>query len=167
VAWTHLGERDSVEVDDERLTVLHTPGHSPDHIVFWHEASRSLFTGDLVVLGGSVMIQASRGGSLAEYLASIRRLLMLEPRQLLPAHGPRIDDPKTLLTAYLAHRARREEQIVAALAAGQSTVEAIAECIYDDLGAELMAAARENVRAHLEKLRAEGRAVTSNGRWTS
>jgi hypothetical protein len=59
----------------------------------------------------------------------------------------------------------RERQIFDALAAGRSTVEAIAESIYDGVDPALMPAARENVRAHLEKLGAEGRAVNDRDRW--
>jgi hypothetical protein len=44
-------------------------------------------------------------------------------------------------------------------------VEAIAESIYDGLAPALMTAAQENVRAHLEKLRSEGRASETDGRW--
>ena len=60
----------------------------------------------------------------------------------------------------------RERQVVAALQAGHATVQAIAESIYDGLDPSLMAAARENVRAHLDKLKAEGRAIDEAGRWT-
>jgi Beta-lactamase associated winged helix domain len=59
----------------------------------------------------------------------------------------------------------RERQVVDALRAGHATVEAIAESIYDGLDPALMAAARENVRAHLEKLRAEGTASVELDRW--
>jgi glyoxylase-like metal-dependent hydrolase (beta-lactamase superfamily II) len=83
----------------ESADALHTPGHSPDHLAFWHEPSRTIFTGDLVVRGSSVMIHWSRGGDLGQYLASLERLLALEPRRLLPAHGPAIDDPRAILTA--------------------------------------------------------------------
>ena len=167
--WSSGGgvdEGSSVAAGGETLTVLRTPGHSPDHIALWHEPSRSLFTGDLVVLGSSVMIDVDGGGDLQQYLASLERVLALEPRRLFPAHGPRIDDPRALVTAYLDHRRARERQVLAALAAGHATVEAIAESIYDGLGPELMIAARENVRAHLRKLRNEGRAVDLDGRWT-
>ena len=112
------------------------------------------------------MIDVGGGGDLQEYLASLERLLALEPRRLFPAHGPRIDDANAVLTAYLDHRRTRERQVLAALAAGHTTVEAIAESIYDCLGPELMMAARENVRAHLRKLKNEGRAADLNGRWT-
>ena len=166
VEWQRVDEGGSVAAGEETLTVLRTPGHSPDHIALWHEPSRSLFTGDLVVLGSSVMIDVGGGGDLQEYLASLERLLALEPRRLFPAHGPRIDDAKAVLTAYLDHRRTRERQVLAALAAGHTTVEAVAESIYDGLGPELMMAARENVRAHLRKLKNEGRAADLNGRWT-
>jgi hypothetical protein len=56
--------------------------------------------------------------------------------------------------------------VLDALRAGHTSVQAIAESIYDGLAAALMPAARENVRAHLEKLRTDGRAADDNGRWT-
>ena len=165
VAWQRVDEGSAVTGGGETLIVLRTPGHSPDHIALWHEPSRSLFTGDLVILGGSVMIDVGGGGDLQQYLASLERLLALEPRQLFPAHGPVIDDARGVLAAYLDHRRARERQVLASLAAGHATVEAIAESIYDGLGPELMMAARENVRAHLRKLKNEGRAADLDGRW--
>jgi glyoxylase-like metal-dependent hydrolase (beta-lactamase superfamily II) len=113
------------------------------------------------------MIHTSRGGNLSEYLRSLQRLLMLEPAVLLPAHGPRVDDPRALLTGYLEHRRMREQQVLDALRAGRTSVQAIAESIYDGLAPALMPAAQENVRAHLEKLKAEGRASYANDRWGS
>src|SRR5262249_8065620 len=151
VAWGPLADGEVVAAGAEPLTVLHTPGHSPDHLAFWHEPTRTLFAGDLVVRGSSVMIHSSRGGNLAQYLASLERLRALEPRRLLPAHGPAIDDPQTVIAGYIAHRLFRERQVESALRAGRTTVEAIAESIYDGLAPALLPAACENVRAHLEK----------------
>jgi glyoxylase-like metal-dependent hydrolase (beta-lactamase superfamily II) len=165
VDWQPLVDGEVVMVGDQPLMVLHTPGHSPDHLVFWHEPSRTAFTGDLVVEGSSVMISWSRGGNLKQYLAALERLRALEPKVLLPAHGPKITDPDRLLIGYLEHRRLRERQILAALQRGHATVQTIAESIYDGLEPALMAAARETVRAHLEKLKAEGRAVDEHGRW--
>jgi glyoxylase-like metal-dependent hydrolase (beta-lactamase superfamily II) len=165
VPWQTLRDGDVVVAGGELLTVLHTPGHSPDHLAFWHEASRTIFTGDLVVLGSSVMIHWSRGGDLGQYLASLERMLALEPSRLFPAHGPAIDDPQAILTGYLAHRRQREAQVLDALRAGHTTVEAIAESIYDGLAPALRPAAQENVRAHLEKLKTEGIAAHDDDRW--
>lgn len=166
VPWRTLGDGDIVRAGDESLQTLHTPGHSPDHLAFWHEPSATIFTGDLVVKGSSVMIHWSRGGDLAQYLASLERLLSLEPRRLLPAHGPVIDEPRTILNGYLEHRRQRERQVLDALGAGHASVRAIAESIYDGLAPALIPAAQENVRAHLEKLKTERRATDEDGRWT-
>jgi glyoxylase-like metal-dependent hydrolase (beta-lactamase superfamily II) len=165
VVWRGLADGQPIAASGETLTVLHTPGHSPDHVAFWHEPSRTAFTGDLVALGSSVMIHWSRGGDMVQYLGSLARLRALEPARLLPAHGPAIDDPRTVLTAYIEHRLARERQVVEALGGGRSTVRAIAESIYDGLAPALMPAAEENVRAHLEKLKAEGRAARVDDRW--
>jgi len=165
VPWQTLSDGDVVRAGGASLMALHTPGHSPDHLAFWHEPSRTLFTGDLVVRGSSVMIHSSRGGNLAQYLASLERLRALEPARLLPAHGPVIDDPQAVITGYISHRLFRERQVESALRAGRTTVEAIAESIYDGLAPALMPAAHENVRAHLEKLKSEGRASDAGGQW--
>ncbi len=165
VAWRRLADGDVVDAGGEPLGTIHTPGHSPDHLAFWHEPSRTVFTGDLVALGSSVMIHWSRGGDLSQYLASLARIQALEPARLLPAHGPAIEDPRAILSAYIQHRLQREQQVLAALGAGHSTVQAIAESIYDGLAPALIPAAMENVRAHLEKLKLEGRASHVNDRW--
>ena len=163
IQWRSLVDGEDIRVGDALLRVVHTPGHSPDHVALWHEAARAMYTGDLVIADGSVMIEASHGGNLSQYLASLNRILEFEPRQLFPAHGPRVDNPPALVRSYLEHRRKRERQIIAAIEAGHRTVEAIAESIYDGLEPRLMPAARENVRAHLDKLAADGVAADRDG----
>jgi glyoxylase-like metal-dependent hydrolase (beta-lactamase superfamily II) len=165
VPWHSVSDGDLIPAGDDELKVIDTPGHSPDHLAFWHEPSGTIFSGDLVVRGSSVMIHTSRGGNLSEYLRSLQRLLSLEPVVLLPAHGPRIDEPRALLTSYLEHRRMREQQVLDALRAGRTSVQAIAESIYDGLDPALLPAAHENVRAHLEKLKAQGLVIDEADRW--
>ena len=111
VSWTALADGEQVDTGSGPLEVVHTPGHSPDHVVFWHAASRTAFVGDLLVQGSTVVIPASHGGSLTAYLASLERLAALAPVRALPGHGPVIDDPLALIAHYLAHRRLREQQI--------------------------------------------------------
>src|SRR4029434_6162788 len=118
--------------------------------------TRAAFVGDLVIQGGSVVIPWSRGGNLEDYLASLERLIALRPHALYPAHGPVIADPLPVLSGQVEHRRMRERQIIDAMRQGHSTMSAIIESIYDGLDPALMAAASENVRAHLEKLKADG-----------
>jgi glyoxylase-like metal-dependent hydrolase (beta-lactamase superfamily II) len=166
VAWQPLADDQRVVVGEEHLVVIHTPGHSPDHVIFWHEPSRTALTGDLVIPGGSVMIPWNAGGDLAQYLQSLERVAALNPLGLLPAHGPMVSNAVEVLDAHRAHRLMRERQILAALESGRQDVQAIAESIYHGLEPALEPAARESVRAHLEKLKAENRAAVSDGKWT-
>ena len=163
--WRSLADGDTVMSGAGPLVVLHTPGHSPDHIALWHADSRSLFVGDLLVLGSTVFIPASDGGNLVDYLASLERLRQLSPVRAWPAHGPVIEDPGALITQYIEHRRQREEQVLAALAEGLATVEAITARIYTGLSPALTPMARESVLAHLLKLEGESRARAAGRLW--
>lgn len=165
VPWLTIADGETVMTGAGPLEVLHTPGHSPDHIALWHADSQTLFVGDLLQLGTTVFIPASSGGSLADYLASLERLRRLSPARAWPAHGPVIDDPMALIDYYLDHRRQREEQVLSALADGLVTVEAIADRIYTNLAPALTPMARESVLAHLVKLEGEGRARGAEALW--
>jgi endoribonuclease LACTB2 len=165
VEWGALADGDRVELDSEGLEVLHTPGHSPDHLALWHRPTAIVFAGDLVVEGGSVMIDSSGGGDMRQYLASLERLRALRPKVMLPAHGREVADPPAVLAAHLDHRRMRERQVLEALEVGRASPSEIAEYIYHGLDSALWPAALENVRAHLEKLRSEGRVCVEDDRW--
>ena len=166
VEWTPVRDGEVIDAGDEELVAVHTPGHAPDHLCFWHEPSRTLFCGDLAIKGTSVWIPARLGGNLAAYLRSLERVLALNPARILPAHGPIIEDPETVLRGYLAHRLEREAQVVAALRAGASTPEAIVTRVYPRLAENLVPLAQESVTAHLLKLEQEGRARRDDEAWT-
>jgi glyoxylase-like metal-dependent hydrolase (beta-lactamase superfamily II) len=144
--------------------VLLTPGHSPDHLTLWHADSRTLLVGDMLVQGSTVVIPASHGGSLSEYLKSLERMKQLNPVRALPAHGPVIEDPLALIDHYVKHRAQREAQIVERLS-NASTVESITSAIYPSVTLELVPMARESVLAHLQKLETDGRVARDGDRW--
>ncbi|MEW6322272.1 MAG: MBL fold metallo-hydrolase [Acidobacteriota bacterium] len=167
VSWAAMSDGQLVAAGDDVLEVLHTPGHSPDHVALWHAATRTAFVGDLVVRGSTVVVPATAGGSLRQYLESLRRLLALEPARLLPAHGPAIDDPPAILHHYLEHRRRRELQVLAALEAGLTSVDAITARVYGDTVPELLAGmASESVLAHLVKLDEDGLARRRDDGWS-
>src|SRR5215831_8072930 len=109
LAWSREGTPDAdvlladeqvVLIGARRLRALHTPGHRFDHLCFLLEDAAALFAGDLVAGVGTVVI-APPEGDLADYLASLHRLRALELRQILPAHGPAIDNPRALLEQYI------------------------------------------------------------------
>ena len=53
--WEPLADGQPLEAGDESLRAVHTPGHAPDHLCFWHEPSRTMFSGDLAVKGTTVV----------------------------------------------------------------------------------------------------------------
>ena len=165
LSWGRLAEGDVIPTGQGDLQVIHTPGHAPDHICLWHPQSRTVFVGDMLVQGTTVMIPASHRGSLVDYLRSLDRLLGLAPARAWPAHGPVIEDPLALIRRYIAHRAQRESQIAAAVDAGAGTIDALLSRIYPGLQPALEPMARESLLAHLLKLENEGRAQRDGERW--
>jgi glyoxylase-like metal-dependent hydrolase (beta-lactamase superfamily II) len=146
-----------VPAGDGVLEIIPTPGHAPDHLCFFDPESRDLYCGDLARRGSTVVIPARKGGDLRAYLASLRLVRDLGPRRLLPGHGPIVDDPIALIDEYLAHRQLREQQILQAILEGARTVDDIVRRVYPALPASLSDAAADSVRAHLAKLRDDGR----------
>lgn len=176
LAWSREGSpaADATLADGQRVTIggaadgrairaVYTPGHRFDHLCFLLEDAGALFAGDLVAGVGTVVIIPPEGDML-DYLASLRRLLALDLRQILPAHGPASDDPPRLLTDYIGHREAREAQVIAALAAlspdgrAPQTIAALVARIYTDVDPQLHPVAAYSVQAHLIKLEREGRA---------
>jgi glyoxylase-like metal-dependent hydrolase (beta-lactamase superfamily II) len=163
VPWQPLKDGDRIRAGDAVLDVLHTPGHAPDHIALWHAGTRTLFSGDLVVKGTTVVIPGTRGGSLLDYLRSLERLLALAPAELRPSHGPAIPerDIERMLRAYIDHRHGRERQIVELLRAAPRTADALVAAMYPAAHPQLTAAARDTIVAHLVKLQVEERVTAS------
>lgn len=151
-----LSDGEVMEIGARRLRSLYTPGHRFDHLSFLLEDADALFAGDLIAGVGTVVI-APPEGDLLEYMASLRRLLPLGLRYILPAHGPLLDDPNAVLDYYISHREAREQQVLAGLMAGLQTVAELVSFIYADVNPDLHPIAAHSVRAHLQKLERERR----------
>lgn len=154
-----LADGAEIRVGGRRLVALHTPGHRFDHLCFLLPDDGVLFAGDLVAGTGTVVI-APPEGDLSDYLASLRRLLTLDPRLILPAHGPAVDRPPELLQGYIRHREEREREVLAGLAAGDRTVDQLVVRIYAAVDPALHPVAAFSVTAHLQKLEREGRVIS-------
>ena len=119
IAAIEHGER--VTGEGVTLKAVHTPGHAPDHICYYLEEEKALFTGD-VVLGAGTTVIPDDTGDLGQYMDSLHRLLELDLETIYPAHGPVIRNPKEKIREYIAHRELRDRQILAALADGPMEV---------------------------------------------
>ncbi len=145
-----------IEGTEWGLEVLHTPGHAPDHLCFFLEEERVLFTGD-TVLSGTTSVIAPPDGDMTAYLSSLERLRKRRLSRICPGHGDVIDDPKGVLAAYIQHRLEREAQILDALREGPSRIPDLVTRIYAEVPEALHEWAARSVHAHLLKLKSEGR----------
>jgi glyoxylase-like metal-dependent hydrolase (beta-lactamase superfamily II) len=136
--------------------LIPTPGHAADHVCFVF--GRVCFCGDLILgTGSSIVPPRAAGGSLADYMGSLRRIAELDLDLLAPGHGPLVTDPEARITEYVEHRLDRERRLVAALAAGERSRARLVETVRDDVPEPLRPAAAVAMQAHLEKLIEEGR----------
>jgi glyoxylase-like metal-dependent hydrolase (beta-lactamase superfamily II) len=152
----HLRDGQIVVAGRTTLTTIHTPGHTSDHVSFLERETGSLFAGDTVLGRGTSFIDPP-DGDLARYLRSLGRLQELQPRTIYPGHGPVVLDGPGKVEEYLSHRQEREEQVLAALGDGTSTIDELVASIYAGYPPEVVPLAARSVLAHLIKLETEGR----------
>ncbi len=84
-----LNEGDTLTVGHANLSVIHTPGHTPGHVVFFNKDSKVLFAGD-VLFSGSIGRTDFPGGNHQQLINSIKgKLLPLgNDVTVVPGHGP-------------------------------------------------------------------------------
>jgi glyoxylase-like metal-dependent hydrolase (beta-lactamase superfamily II)/8-oxo-dGTP pyrophosphatase MutT (NUDIX family) len=138
------------------LRAMHTPGHTRGHLSFYDERAGALLAGDNVVGVGSVLIDPEEG-SVRDYLASLERYRRL-PRlvALFGGHGPAVGSPRAKVEEYIAHRLRRESEILAAVRGGAATPAEIVARAYTDVHPKMHPLAERAVSAHLLKLEEDG-----------
>jgi glyoxylase-like metal-dependent hydrolase (beta-lactamase superfamily II) len=176
---------DVVSVGGLDIAVVSTPGHTGDSLSFHLVADGALLTGDTVLGRGSTVV-AHPDGLLGDYLDSLVRLRALAESTaasyVLPGHGPALVDPVHVVSAYLAHRQGRLDQVRAALAelggfggaratglevtegidwwhqadrAEPDLADLVVESVYADVPRSVWPAARLSVLAQLTYLRHE------------
>jgi glyoxylase-like metal-dependent hydrolase (beta-lactamase superfamily II) len=85
--WLMDGDR--VEVGDVSLDVLHCPGHTPGHVVFFHRGDRLAFVGDVLFQGSIGRTDFPRGSNQALIQAIREKLFPLgDDVRFVPGHGP-------------------------------------------------------------------------------
>lgn len=88
----YVEDGQKLKVGNLELEVIHTPGHSPGHVMYHFPREKVLISGDLIIMGavGRTDLPDSDPAALDR---SIRRVMRLPPdTRLLPGHG----SPSTL-----------------------------------------------------------------------
>jgi glyoxylase-like metal-dependent hydrolase (beta-lactamase superfamily II) len=140
------------------LQVIDAPGHTFDHVVFYEPQERALFTGD-VILGEGTVVIAPPGGAMRPYQRTLQRLAdeFVDARIIYGGHGERIDDAQAKIAEYIAHRQMRERELLEALAAGPQTIPELVLRIYGATRPILWPAMARQMLAYLLALEDEGR----------
>lgn len=84
-----LEEGDEVSFGEQTLNVLHCPGHTPGHVVFYHQGEKLAQVGDVLFQGSIGRTDFPRGDH-AQLIDSIRNKLfpLGDEVRFIPGHGP-------------------------------------------------------------------------------
>lgn len=157
-----LSDGDQLVTDEFTMTAVHTPGHAGNHLCFFLEDERMLFSGDHIMQGSTVVITPP-DGDMGAYLKSLAKVRALNLKAIAPAHGHVITDPNAVIDWYVTHRLEREAQLHGLLIEmGSARIAQLVEAAYVPLDPVLIPMAKRSVHAHLRKLADEGK-VEGNG----
>jgi glyoxylase-like metal-dependent hydrolase (beta-lactamase superfamily II) len=162
-----LADSDTVHCGVVTIRAVHTPGHASNHLCYLLMHNKALFTGDHIMQGSTVVIWPP-DGNMRSYVESLRKLLTLDLVVLAPGHGRLIERPQEELNRLIEHRLRREDKVRQAVlrsGTGGATLEALLPAAYADVSSSLYKWAALSLRAHLEKLVADGELRYEAGRY--
>ncbi len=158
---------DGARFDAAGVTIraIHTPGHAANHVCFFIEEDRLLFSGDHI-LSGSTTIVGPPDGDMRDYLASLARLDALGAAFILPAHGHVIGSPARAIAELTRHRLGREAKVLDAIRRlpGEG-LERLVAVAYDDTPREVHGIAQRSLLAHALKLVADGTVKPERDGW--
>ncbi|KRB01447.1 hypothetical protein ASD83_08075 [Devosia sp. Root685] len=150
-----LHDGETIEAGDLTITVHTTPGHCANHLAFGLPETDILLSGDHVMGWNSTLV-AVPDGSMADYFASLEKVIALPYRHYHPAHGGPIADGPAHAEALKAHRQMRNDQLLAAVGNGAKTLGAVVKAIYPTQPPKIRMAARMTMQAHVEYLEERG-----------
>jgi len=152
-------EGEEIRVGKVTLRVIHTPGHEANHMALYHKPSGTLFSGDLIMDNAQFMY-ALLTSSVRDYEDSLRKVLRLKPRLIVPSHGGPIENPTEHLNKCLENVQRTKERILNTLMErGEITHFQLVESLFsaaDPMGVGFLAAV---VLSYLDYLEEEGKVV--------
>lgn len=155
---------EDMSLGDATLRAVHTPGHTPGHCCFYHEASGAVFTGDHILkritpnpgIHFHDEDSEKRFHSLPEYLRSLRKVLDLNAKRVLPAHEEEIYDLPASVERLEHHHDRRSEKVLEAVVEGRYRPFEIMPHVFPALRAFALIPAMAEVIGHLDILEESG-----------
>ena len=138
--------------EEYSLEVIHTPGHASNHLCFFLEEEKFLFTGDHIMSGSTVVI-GPPDGNMKQYIESLEKLKNYDAKKLAPGHGDVMEGLNQIADWIIDHRLKREKKVFDALkVVSRGTPDSLVEKVYDDVDSSLFPIAKASLLAHLIKL---------------
>ena len=146
-----LKDKDILKGEDWTIKVIHTPGHTSNHLCYALEEEKVLFTGDHV-MGWATTVIVPPDGSMDDYVYSLKKLLKENHKLYLPTHGKAIENPKKYVRGLIAHRKMREAQILDELKKNSLSINEMVPKFYATTDKRLWPAAAMSLLATLISL---------------
>jgi glyoxylase-like metal-dependent hydrolase (beta-lactamase superfamily II) len=118
-----VGDGDTVRLGEFECEVVHTPGHSKQHMALWHAESGTMLSADLVSTNGHFMYGPLHA-DVGAYAESLERLRTFDADRLVPGHGPVMPDPTARIDDALSKTRESIAGIERAVAAADGPVAA-------------------------------------------
>ncbi|XP_014094584.2 beta-lactamase-like protein 2 homolog [Bactrocera oleae] len=149
-----LQDEQELSVEGAKVKIIHTPGHTTDHVILTMEDG-ILFSGDCILGEGTAVFE-----ELYDYMKSLHKILSIKPEVIYPAHGNIIKEPVDKIKYYINHRNQREVQVLDFFGRNPNkplqAIDVVRD-VYKETPEQLWPAAAYNVGHHLEKLQREGK----------
>ncbi len=109
-----------VTVGNKSLMVIHTPGHTAGSVCLLLKGESIMFSGDTLLPSGydtwlAGLCFAEKGAYPEDYIGSLHKIAVLDPRLILPGHGEPFTDLRGRLSEGMARRKERKDRVLEAL----------------------------------------------------
>jgi len=145
-----------------RLEALHTPGHARGALCLWDAEQELLLSGDTLLphISSNPVLEPGtevfRQKTLPPYLESLRRIVALAPRAVLPGHGEPMGDPLPLIRKRMTFHEARAERILKWVGPGPTTPWQVVERLFPALPPTQAFLGVSEVVGHLDLLAERG-----------
>lgn len=118
-----IDDNTSIDINGEKWQIIHSPGHSTDHISLYNKNTGILFAGDNILRSITTWLGPPKS-DLMSYIRSLENLLDLPKLTLiLSAHGSTITNPKDRIQELIQWRNERTSHVMALIrASGNSGI---------------------------------------------
>lgn len=153
---------------------IHTPGHAPDHIALYHDVTKELFAGDLLIkhISSNALIEPDQNGrriqTLLQHIQSMEKIKKLPVTCTYSGHGEQIVDTKQLIDRRFHGIERKANHIKKLLIEEKRLTAAdLAKSYYKELYEKQFSLVMSEIIGHLDYLEEKKEVIKEriNGVW--